>query len=77
MVGTTGHTGCQRHELLHASGSQCVPSLAVVAMGDISTSSAGFGSAFNPQQLPFCSAERLLSEDAKHSLDYPGFIPAS
>lgn len=63
---TTGHAGCQRHGLLHDSGSRCVPGLGLAAVGDIVTSSAGFDSAFIPQQLPFCSTERLLSEDASY-----------
>lgn len=50
------------------------------AVGGTTASSAGFDSASNPRQLPFCSTEKLLSEDAKlpvkHSLDDPGFIPA-
>lgn len=84
---TTGHTACQRYGLLCALGSWCVPSPVLAAVGDITTSSAQFDHAFNSQQLPFGSTERLLSEDAESTAwtiqalfqprDFPGAVGSS
>lgn len=77
---TTSHAGCQTPGLLHTLGSWCVPGIARAAVGDTTTSSGVFDNTSVPQWLSFCSTQKLSFEDAKlpvkHSLDYPGFIPA-
>lgn len=75
----TSHAGCQWYELLHTPGPWVCP-VWLSLPGGHHHPFCRVWQCFNPQQLPFCSAKRLLFEDVKlpvkHSLDYAGFIPA-